>query len=313
MSTTARRLSRLLSMLPWVIAHPGTTVDELCERFGYSRGELLSDLNLVFVCGLPGYGPGDLMEAYVDDDEVTVDLADYFSSSVRLTPTEALGLLAAGMALLSSGQAGPALESAVDKLSRVVLGDQADVIFVELPAEPEMVSLLRTAASDHRVVELTYTSLGKGETTDRSVEPWTVFSSLGNWYLTAHCRRAGAERIFRVDRIRAARMSTESFEPPEDIPEPAVGYTPSQDDIRATIRLGPAAQWVADYYPVDVVRRDTKGMVVRFSAPDPSVPARLLVRLGADAELLDGEETERETETLRRLILARYEGSEPDD
>ena len=106
---TAQRLTRILSMLPWVIANPGATADEVCERFGYTRPELVEDLNLVFVCGLPGYGPGDLMDAYLDEDEVVVDMADYFSRPLRLNAAEGLTLLAAGMALVSSGQASDAL------------------------------------------------------------------------------------------------------------------------------------------------------------------------------------------------------------
>ena len=57
---TASRLTRILAMLPWVIDNPGVHVDAVCERFGYTRKELIKDLDLVFVCGLPGYGPGDL-------------------------------------------------------------------------------------------------------------------------------------------------------------------------------------------------------------------------------------------------------------
>ena len=107
---TAERLTRILSMLPWVLANPGAEAEEVLERFGYGdRAELVSDLNLVFVCGLPGYGPGDLMDAYLDEDEVVVDMADYFARSPRLSPAEALALLAAGMALVSSGQGSPAL------------------------------------------------------------------------------------------------------------------------------------------------------------------------------------------------------------
>ena len=96
--TTAQRLNRILAMLPWVIANPGATVDEVCARFGYERRELAADLDLVFVCGLPGYGPGDLMVAYIDDEEVVVEMADYFAQPVRLTAPEALILLASGMA-----------------------------------------------------------------------------------------------------------------------------------------------------------------------------------------------------------------------
>lgn len=303
---TASRLSRILAMLPWVIAHPGATVEEVCRRFGYTRRELLDDLDLVFVCGLPGYGPGDLMVAYVEEDEVVVDMAEYFSRSLRLSPAEALSLLASGLALLGTGQAPPALERAVEKLSRAILPDGTETLAIDLADEPELVGTLRQAASDHEVVHITYTSLTKEETTERDVEPWMVFSALGNWYLSAHCRRAGGERIFRVDRIRQAEITGEAFHPPSEPPPAAIRYTPAEEDIRAVIKLAAPARWVAEYYPVEMIEEDDATMTVRFSSPDALVPARLLLRLGDQAELLEGEEVRERLEELRERILTRY-------
>jgi proteasome accessory factor C len=305
---TAQRLTRILAMLPWVIANPGATVDEVCRRFGYTEGELVGDLNLIFVCGLPGYGPGDLMDAYLLDDEVVIDMADYFATPLRLTPAEGLTLLASGMALLSTGQGSPELASAVDKLQRVLLPDDIDPIVVDLP-DPALVAPLRDAANERRVVDIVYTGLASGETTERSIEPWSVFSTLGNWYVSAHCRLAGAERVFRVDRIRSAEVTDEHFDPPEQPPAPEIRYTPGVDDVRATIRLTPAARWVSEYYPVDVLETDDTGAVIRFSAADPAVAARLLVRLGGDAELLDGTEVRDAAAELRGRILRRYGAS----
>ena len=292
-------------MLPWVIAHPGNTVDEVCDRFGYSPSELLEDLNLVFVCGLPGYGPGELMDAFVDEGEVVVDAADYFSRPVRLTAAEALMLLAAGMAVVSSGSAPPALGSAVTKLQTVIAPD-AESVTVDIGSEPETVSVLREAAVAGRVVAITYTAIGSGETTTRDVEPWAVFNTLGNWYMSGHCRRAGAERVFRLDRIRDLADTDDSFDPPELSPTPEVRYSPSVDDVTARILLTPAAAWVADYYPVSVVSDGPDGRVVDFSATDPMVTARLLLRLGSTASLVAGAEVAAATETLRKAITARY-------
>jgi len=306
-SKTAQRLTRILAMLPWVIGHPGATVDEVCDRFGYHRKDLLADLDLVFVCGLPGYGPGDLMEAYVEDEEVIVDMADYFSRPLRLSPAEALGLLASGMALVSTNQAPPALERAVEKLARVVLPDAGDVLAVDLAAEPGLLDVLRIGAHEHRVIEMVYTSLGRGETKTRSIEPWSVFSALGNWYVSGYCRTAQAERVFRVDRIQQVRVTDEGFDPPAEPPPPIVRYTPSEDDVYATILLRTRAKWVAEYYPVEILSDDDSGMTVRFAASDAAVAARLLVRLGADAELLEGDAVRHETVGLRARILARYE------
>ncbi len=302
---TADRLNRILAMLPWVIAHPGSTVDEVCERFGYSRSELLQDLNLVLVCGLPGYGPGELMDAFVDEEEVVVDAADYFSRPVRLTAAEALMLLAAGMAVLSSGSAPPALDSAVAKLQAVIAPDTESVT-VDIGSEPEVASVLREAALAGRVVAITYTALGSGETTTRDIEPWAVFSTLGNWYVSGHCRRADAERVFRLDRMRDVVATSDTFDPPDVSPAPEVRYSPSVDDVTARISLTPAAAWVADYYPVSIVSDGPDARVIDFSAADPKVTARLLLRLGRTASLLSGPEVAAATETLRRRITARY-------
>lgn len=303
---TARRLNRILAMVPWVLANPGATVTEVCERFGYqNRRQLVDDLNLMFVCGLPGYGPGDLMVAYVDEEEVVVEMAEYFARPLRLSAPEALGLLAAGRALLSSGLGSPELAAAVVKLEAVVLPESDERVVVDL-AEPPYASLLRRAAAAGRVVHIEYRAVATGDVTTRDVEPWMVFSTLGNWYVRGHCRRADAERVFRVDRIRLAEESGDEFEPPRELPPPEVRYTPEEDDVRATIRLRPSARWVADYYPVEVEADDGVEMVVRFSASDPALPARLLVRLGAAAELVEGDEVARSAADLRSRILARY-------
>jgi len=302
---TAERLNRILAMLPWVLANPGATVDEVCRRFGYQRADLVRDLDIVFVCGLPGYGPGELMDAYVDEDEVVVDAAEYFARPLRLTAGEALMLLASGLAVQASEAGSPALDAAVAKLQRALVPDPG-AFEVDLAPEPDALGLLRDSARDHSVVEITYTALGSGKTTVRQLEPWVVFASLGNWYVTGWCRLADAERVFRVDRIQSATPIAEHFEPPPSPPVPEVRYTPGPEDVTARIRLGPRAAWVADYYPVSTVSEDSGTRVVDFSAADPAVTARLLVRLGRDAELVSGDEVARATADLRSRLAARY-------
>ncbi len=302
---TARRLNRILAMLPWVIAHPGVSVEELCDRFDYTKSELVNDLNTVFVCGLPGYGPGDLMVAYIDEDEVVVEMADYFARPLRLAPHEMLVLIASGRALLSSGQGSDVLRRAVDKLEAVLLPDGEESLVVDL-AEPPLVGVLGAAAAEGQVVRIEHVPIASGVPKTRDVEPWAVFSTMGNWYVSAYCRLVQDERVFRLDRIRTADVTGDTFDPPSDPPEPLVRYTPSESDVRATLRLGSSARWVADYYPVDVIAVDDTGLTVRFSASDAAIIARLLVRLGDTAELIDGDAVAASEAALRKRILARY-------
>jgi predicted DNA-binding transcriptional regulator YafY len=306
---TVDRLSRILALIPYVLERHGADLQEVLDRFDYTEAQLARDLDTVFVCGLPGYGPGDLMEAYIDEDEVIIDAAEYFVRAPRLTPAEALGLLAAGMTAIEMGAASPALSSAVAKLSAVVVPDAGQSLSVSVGEGSEQAAVLRRAAADHRVVRITYRSVGREETTIREIEPWSVFTTLGRWYVTGKCRLVDDQRTFRIDRIKDLETLDESFEPPEDLPEPQVSYTPAPEDVTCVIDLAPGARWVLDYYPVEVVRESSRSTRIRFSSPDTEVPARLLLRLGDEGRLVDGPEVGERTRELGGLLLARYSSS----
>lgn len=302
---TTGRINRLLAMLPWVIGNPGCSVDEVCERFDYAESDLIKDLNTVFVCGLPGYGPGDLMDASIDDDEIIVEMADYFSRPLRLSAPEALGILASGKAVQSAGSGGDALDRAIVKLERTLLPEGTEAVVVDIP-EPHLVGELRTAAMDGSVMRIDHTSIASGLAKVRDIEPWSVFTTLGNWYVSAFCRTANAERVFRIDRIRSAELTGERFTPSPTPHEAAIRYTPGDDDVHVTMRLTGDARWVADYYPVDVIADEPDDMTIQMSVGDAAVAARLLIRLGSTAEIVDGSEAARATTDLRSRILERY-------
>lgn len=303
---TVSRLSRILALIPYVLANRGADVTDVLERFGYTEAELTRDLNSVFVCGLPGYGPGDLMEAYIDDDEVIIDSANYFSRAPRLSPTEALGLLASGLAIAGSGQGTPALDSAIAKLTKVVVPDAEESLAIDLAEPSDELTGLRQAARESRAVRITYRSLSREEDSVRVIEPWIVFTTLGNWYVMGHCRLVGDTRTFRVDRIKDHEILDENFDPPDEVPQPGVGYTPSDGDVSATIELSPRARWVLEYYPVELVEDTADYTRIRFSAPDPELPARLLLRLGETARLSEGPETAARVRQIGRSLLDRY-------
>jgi len=303
---TVDRLSRILALIPFVLEHQGADVQDVLERFDYSEAQLARDLNTVFVCGLPGYGPGDLMEAYIDEDEVIIDAAEYFTRAPRLTPAEALGLLAAGMTAIEMGAASQALSSAVAKLSAVLVPDAGHSLSVSVGEGTEYAATLRAAAAEGRVVRITYRSVGREENTTREIEPWSVFTTLGRWYVMGRCRLVQDQRTFRIDRIKDLETLEEKFEPPEQLPEPNVSYTPSPEDVTCLIDLSPEARWVLDYYPVDVLRESNRAIRIRFSSPDTEVPARLLLRLGSGAKLVDGVEVAERTRALGELLLDMY-------
>src|SRR5207302_3982481 len=108
----------LLTIVPHVVRHPGTSLVDLSRTFGIGEAELVQDLNLLFMSGLPPYGPGDLIDVEVDEGRVWISMVDYFSRPVRLTRSEALALYLKGKALLGAPglEEAPALSTALEKI-----------------------------------------------------------------------------------------------------------------------------------------------------------------------------------------------------
>lgn len=294
-------------MLPFVIEHDGADIEDLVARFDYKdKADLVKDLHLVFVTGLPGYGPGDLIDVDVYDDEVYVDAADYFSRPLRLTAPQALGLLAAGMTFVGSNQAPRALETAVEKLTTAVVPEAESSVYFDVPA-PGNLAELSEAIESHRVVRITYVAIATNSRTVRDVEGASVFFNLGNWYLAGFCRSARAERVFRIDRIVATETLAETYEPSERTSESIVRYRPEDSDAHVTFTVAERSRWVSEYYPVDAIDLDDGGQRITMSVSDPLVAARLLIRLGDTATDIDGDEVINAMNALRARIRARYE------
>lgn len=311
--TATERVQRILAVLPWIVQHQGTTVDEICARFGLGRKELLDDLDFVFYnVGLHPFTPDMLAEVTIDEDRVTVHLGDYFRRPLRLTHEEALTLLAAGRALSTRPGTDPdgTLQRAVVKLSAALGDGSGDAVDVALgEADPEVLSAARRAVDEHRRLTIDYYSYGRDEPSTRQVDPYRVVAREGHWYLLAWCHTADGERLFRVDRIRAATVEDQTFEPPPEAGE--AGFDLSESP-RTVELIAPAdAAWVASTYPCDEVTELDDGRL-RIVLPVTATPwlERLLLRLGPDVSVTDlgtGESLADTASAAARRILDRYE------
>jgi len=308
--TSGARLQRLLSMVPWIAANDGPLVSEVCERFGLSAAELAADLEVMFLVGLPPYTPDVLIDVVQEGDRVWIHLAEVFDTAQRLTPEQAVGLLAAGASVLALPGADDegALARGVAKLAQVMGVDADQVLEIDLGgAHPEVLDVLRTAVREHRRVHLDYYSFGRDARTRRDVDPYRVHADDGSLYLLGHCHLAGARRRFRVDRIATASLLDETFDPPDSDDVGAV-FEPDSDDPRVVLRLRPAARWVAEVYPVEEVDPEPGGtMLVTLAVAAGPWLERLLVSLGPDAEVIDGPADLRGAGARAAArILARY-------
>lgn len=303
------RFRRLLTLVPYVLRRPGVSVQEVCRQFAITKSQLVADLNLLFVCGLPGYGPGDLIEAFIDGDRVCIRLADYFSRPLRLTPAEGLLLYAGAQALTAAGVGDAALDRAVGRLEQALGPDALSRVSVELEGAGELATI-REAITARRRLHLVYYAHSRDETTERDVDAWALFLSSGRWYLVGWCHKVGDERIFRLDRIRSVSMLETPAEVPDDVDLSRYEtlYAQGANDVEVTLELGPSvARWMAESYPLSSTETLDDGWVrVRLTAGGTAWLEKLLLRLGPQVRAVNPPELADRARELACRLAERY-------
>lgn len=290
------RVSRLLTMVPWLLNRQGIDLQRAATELGVSEEQVVEDLELLFVCGLPGHYPDDLIEASWEDGRVFVGNADTIARPLRLGRDEALALIVALRALAATPglTEHEAIDRALAKLEAAA-GDaaaSADQVRVDLeqPVDPELAARIRTALTEQRRLHLTYTSASRDRTTERDVDPLRAISVDGRWYLQAWCHLAQGLRTFRLDRIEDAQVLDIPASPPAELPDGDVGpgvFRADPDDELVTLELAPGAAWVAESVPSESVEEHEDGtltMILRVA--DPSWLQRLVWREAGEVRVV---------------------------
>lgn len=301
------RLRRLLIVLPWLMEQGETPLEEAARRFSIGVDDLIRDLELVSMCGLPPY-VDEMVDVFIDEGMIFVGVPRLFTRPLRLSEVEAFELLAAGRAAMQLPGADPegALARGLQKIA-VGLGEDDTGVLVVNPTSP-IVQELTTAVENGNRVEVRYQSASSAEVAVRQIEPFVVFSSQGNWYIHAHDVGSDGLRTFRVDRIESLSVVGDAEnEAPPAMPEPGIWFADA-DIERVTIRVGPRGKWVYERYPVDEISPpDDEGWVtVRLAVTSQQWLARLMLRLGDSVEVIEPTKMQSVRADAATTVLGRY-------
>ena len=304
----------MLAIVPYLVQHAGSSLDDVARLYDVAPAQLRRDLDLLFMSGLPPYGPGDLIDVEVDeDDHIWITMADHFSRPLRLSRQEALAITLRSAELLATPglPEAPALASALRKLRDALGPDTAgadDAISTAEGGRPaEHLEALRRAARDRERITIDYFAGSTGEWTTRDIEPEEVFSAMGNWYVAAWDVAADDERLFRADRVRAFTLAGVTFEPRGLEGAGRALYTPSGDEVPVRLVLRPGARWIAEYYVTDdATELDDGSLEVTLPAARLGWVSGLVLRLGTDVEVRSPPEAIESVRDLAGATLARY-------
>jgi proteasome accessory factor C len=305
----ARRLRRLLAILAHLAGVGECTIEELANRFDMDPDEVVSELELAACCGLPPYTPDQLIELFVDGDQVVAQRVGDLGRPRRLTPSEGFAVAAAARGLLAVPGADPtgSLHSALAKLE-AALG--ADRLVLDIDA-PEHLAALRAAAAGARQVEITYASASSGGPTTRRVDPYQVVLREGRWYMDGYCHRAGGVRRFQVGRVVGVVETGETVEQPTERPaglEEPHAFVGGADTRPAVLAVPAAAAWLVERVAEGPVRRRSDGRLEATVLVGSSRwLERLMLRLGPGAEVIEPHDLAGVAAAGARRALGRYE------
>ena len=238
----AETTSRALALLNLLQSHRQWSGTELAERLGVTQRTLRRDVERVRELGyrvdairgpLGGYrleAGGVLPPLLLTDDEAV---------------TMAIGLRVAAQHGLVDGEL--TTQSALAKFEQVLpaalrrrVNAVATIVQAETPRSPtvsqELLGGLALACRDREQIRFSYED-GRGERSERVVEPHALVAASRTWFLVAHDLRRADWRTFRVDRMSRLFGTRLRFEPRE-LPGGAAAFVAqSVAALRRRVRL----------------------------------------------------------------------------
>ncbi|MFJ1754005.1 helix-turn-helix transcriptional regulator [Kitasatospora sp. NPDC088134] len=313
MSNAIDQTRRMLSLVTYLRERPGAEVAEVARAFGITERELIGDLNVLPMCGTSFRG-GDLLDIDTDGERIWWHNVDDVAQPLRLAADEATALLVAARAV--AGLPGlrerdrQALTRAVAKIEDAA-GESARSaarIGVTFEAEGTVFADIDRALSEGRLLWLRYWSHGRGELTEREVDPIRLVTE-GHTYLEGWCRTSEDRRTFRLDRIAEIKVLDEPANPPRLQPRDLSAglVAPAADDPEVVVEVGPGGRWVAEYYTHDSAEElPDGGLRITLRSAEPSGLRPLALRLGRDGRITAPPLLAEQARTAALAALEHY-------
>ncbi len=316
------RFARLWRVVRILEAHPdGMRAEDVARVAGVSKRTAYRDLKAVEAeAGVPVWNLDGLWG---------LD-ARGFLPTLTLTLQEAMVVfLAARLMAASIDTYDPDLTGAFLKLGDAVPGairehvERTVDILARRRPDPEAIRRQHTLVQawvTRRIVELTYDAgaydPARPPRTTR-VHPWLIEPSAHAHalYLIGWDEEREARRTYKVDRIRAVRLTPDTFDPPtagaaEESLERAWWIIADQGDVEVVVRFDPrVAARVSEtvWHPTQRIEHQPDGSIVWRATVSGTLEVRLwILEWGADAEVLEPAGLREDVARTFREAAARY-------
>jgi predicted DNA-binding transcriptional regulator YafY len=187
--------------------------------------------------------------------------------------------------------------------------------------DPQLFRRLGRAAIERRRIEMTYFTAGRGELTERRVDPLHLRNYLGEWYLVAFDHRRGEVRDFHAGRIREMAVLDEQFDWPESFDlaaylDSGFGMVRGREPFQVEIAFDEyQARWIRERKPFHPTEEREEladgGLLLRIRVTALDSVKRFVMQYGAHAMVVRPEELRRaiweEIEVMRKIYAKSEE------
>jgi len=297
-SAPLERTARLLDLVPYINSHQGISLKELANVFNVTQAQMTNDLTTLWMCGLPGYTPLELMDLDFESGFVTIHNAETLSKPRSITFDE-----------------GVALVLGLDLLRSTISNDRTDLLekidslslrlseLIKLPSglsaaavvNQDVSTAILEAIKSRSGLEIVYHSLYRDETSTRIILPIEIIESDGQRYLSSYCHTSSDFRQFRIDRIQSAKLEKVPREIPKTSSQ-ASGHT-------STIKVLTPTREIAERF-----KQRELSMNSEFACETYSLQwvERSIMASGSSVCLLTPPEIRESISTMAQSMLDRY-------
>jgi len=199
----AQRALRTMDLIPYILENPGITTTELAEKFNTTQKQIEKDLQLIFLCGLPGYTPYELIDLTFEDGIVSVIEPQVLNKPRKFSSSEMV-VIKLGLEILREINADDVRKlTKIDKiLNKINSGaDQNSFLLADQINSTLFYSQISLAISQKRILNIEYKSLAKDNLSKRKILPGRISMSNGNLYLSAYDIERQSDRVFKMELI----------------------------------------------------------------------------------------------------------------
>lgn len=310
------RFARLLALVPFLQTHQGIAINEAAESMGITERELISDLHLMWMCGLPGYTHLELIDLDFESGHISIENADTLAKPLSLTSDEAIAL-SMGLSLLGAlpnvelnedlRSAQAKIQAGVQRASEMAQLKRQVLVVSARPTSQNTAHLktIESAILRGEQVEIEYYVSSRDEMTSRTIEPMLLRLIDGISYVEAWCLQAEDRRLFRLDRIYGAvPLSTARSHELGSV----AAFNEELELPEYQISLAPSGRWIIERYGAKALSEaDPSGFAATLAVGDRNWLLRLALSAGGDLVVTSDADLQDEIRATARLALANYE------